>query len=363
MSLCAGASTTHAQKAPSYRLGLMQLENDAMRNISVAPKLMNELRQALSQRREYTVVDTHVTLTQLSLAEDCNVTELSCLSRIAEKMKLDGFVFGKLTHDAGEVPMASFRRYDKARSAIQSTALVSFGTGKLSDQRIRADADQLATKLLGPSGPAVVAITPVPPSAPSASAAAAPRSPTATPSPTPTPAQSPTPEAAAAAAASTGQHESLVEPAQLRTTGSLSVRKFAGYALLGGAAASVGLSVLSFVEVDRAGSNSSFLEYRTLVGKANDKVKDVCDEANANKTYGLTPERLREVKSSCGTGSTFEILQYVFIGSALVTGGLATFFLFGGDDSRSAAKNQPGKLTLHPAVRGGGATLTARFYF
>jgi hypothetical protein len=265
-------------------------------------------------------------------------------------MKLDGFVFGKLTHDAGEAPMASFRRYDKARGAILSTALASFGTGKLTDQRVRAEAEQLVAKLLGAAQPAVLAVRAVAKPA-EAQAGNTPQTP-----------QAPSP-ATVAATEESAQPPQTVEPAQLSPADKLSLRRFTGYALLGGAAASVGLSVLSFVQVERAGSNSSFQEYRSLVGMANDKIKDVCDEASANRAYGLAASRFREVKSSCSTGGTFEILQYVFIGSALVTGGLATFFLFGGDDSRGSTKNTAGKLTLHPAIRGAGATVTARYYF
>src|SRR6185312_9860915 len=80
-----------------YRLGLLQIESDAVNDDKVSPLLMTDLRDELAKRQDYSVVDTHVTLTQLSLAEDCSVTELSCLQQIAEKLKLDGLLFGRLT--------------------------------------------------------------------------------------------------------------------------------------------------------------------------------------------------------------------------------------------------------------------------
>lgn len=330
-----------AAQAPEtgYRLGLMQLETDAMQSGKLSPMLMQALRDTLSQRSDYEMVDTHVTLTQLSLAEDCNVTESSCLGRIADKLKLDGFVFGKLTHDAGEAPMASFRRYDKAERAIRATALVSFGTGAVdavTEARVQERAQQIVDKLLGPVAEAMAKTTP------NASGQAA------------------RADAIDEVAAANGDERLLLK--KVPDSG-LNTRKFAGYVLLGGAAASVGLSVLSIVKVDNASNNASFQDYRLKVGTSNATVTDVCDEASAEKDYGTSPEAFREVKSSCKTGSTFEILQYVFIGSALVTGGLATFLLIGGDDSKDSQKSGLSHITLHPNIGRGGASVTAKMRF
>jgi hypothetical protein len=145
----------------------------------------------------------------------------------------------------------------------------------------------------------------------------------------------------------------------------LSARKVAGYVLLGGAAASVGLTVLSFIQVDRAANNSSFQDYRFLVGSMTTGVKDVCSEANAGNRYGMQEDSFRQVKSSCKAGSTFEVLQYVFLGGALVTGGLATYLLFGGSSNHKEQAAHTGirTLTLRPSVGKNGATLTARMHF
>jgi hypothetical protein len=357
-------STAGAQATKPYRLGLMQLESDAVHDDKVTPMLMAELREALPKRTDYELVDTHVNMTQLSLAEDCSVLELSCLGQIAERLKLDGFLFGKVTHDDGEVPMASFRRFDRARGAIQSTAIISFGSERFSPERMQAEVYQLLNKLLGsaPKQQATVA----------EAATEAPAPPVAAATPAPKPAEPPAAQAQAAAPkesspmlvpASTG--ESLLLNDKLQPTDGLSARKFAGYVLLGGAAASVGLSVLSFVQVDRAANNASFQDYRTLVGASNSKIKDVCDEASAGKNYGQSADSFRQVKSSCSSGTTFEVLQYVFIGGALVTGGLGAFLLFGGggDASEKARATGLRTLTLHPSIGRGGASINARMRF
>jgi hypothetical protein len=288
------------------------------------------------------------------LAADCNVTELSCLAQICEKLSLDGFLFGRVTHDDGEVPMASFRRFDRARGAIQSTALISFGSEAFSAERMQAEVYQLLNKLLGPGPKQALAVVSKPTPAPAKPAPVAAAAPVA---PAPT-VDSPK----AAATASKVDAVSLKE--ELDPGTGLSARKFAGYVLLGGAAASVGMSVLSFVQVDRAANNASFQDYRGLVGANNATAKDVCDEANAGKRYNQTPDNFKQVKSSCSTGTTFEVLQYVFIGGALVTGGLATFLLFGGGDSKEKVHATGLQhITLHPAIGRSGASLSARMRF
>lgn len=359
LGLC--PSTAGAQAPKPYRLGLLQLESDAVHDDKVSPMLMAELREALPKRPDYELVDTHVNLTQLSLAEDCSVLELSCLGQIAERLKLDGFLFGKLTHDDGEVPMASFRRYDHARRGIQSTAIISFGSDPFSSERMQAEVYQLLNKLLGPAPKQAVAAAPSAEPVPAVPATPPPSEP---PAPAATQAQATPPKDSGTMVAQPSSGDSMLLSDKLQPSSGLSARKFAGYVLLGGAAASVGLSVLSFVQVDRAANNASFQDYRTLVGASNAQVKDVCDEANAGKRYGQSPDNFRQVKSSCSTGTTFEVLQYVFIGGALVTGGLGAFLLFGGGDSKEkAAATGLRTLTLHPSIGRGGASLNARVRF
>jgi hypothetical protein len=232
---------------------------------------------------------------------------------------------------------------------------------------MQAEVYQLLNKLLGPVPNQGIATAPTEePTPPIAAAAAKVAEPEPDPEPAPTEAQAqataPNDSGAPAAQASAG--ESLLLNDRLQPSDGLSARKFAGYVLLGGAAASVGLSVLSFVQVDRAASNTSFQDYRTLVGATNSNVKDVCDEASAGKRYGQNADNFRQVKSSCSAGTTFEVLQYVFIGGALVTGGLGAFLLFGGGGDKDRARATGLQtLTLHPSIGRGGASLSARMRF
>lgn len=311
--------------AAEYRLGVLQVENDDSYDDATAPLFMQELRATLASRSDVTPVDIRVTLTQLSLGQGCNTAESSCLLRIANNLKVDGILFGKLTHEGGE-PVAILRRYDTHSASIDASALVAFSSEVSTPEAMRAETLRLVNALFGAPAAAVAQVKPVPePVAPAPVAVQA------------------------------------EEPTET-TEGGISGRTIAGIALLGGTAVSVGLTVLSFVQIDRAEHNRNFENYRVAVGQNSTSAKDVCDEASTGKRYGLSDTSFRDVRRSCNAGGTFEILQYVFLGSAVVTGGLATFLLLG-DDSEHAQATGTKSITLRPTFTRSGMSVTARMRF
>lgn len=314
--------------AADYRLGVLQVENDDSYEDTLAPLFMQELRAVLAERTDVSAVDIRVTLTQLSLGQGCNTAESSCLLRIANTLKTDGFVFGKLTHEGGE-PVAILRRYDTRSASIDASALVAFSpqiTSAPTADNVRVEVRRLVNGLLGEqAAPAAKAVVPAKP-------------------------------ITAAPVATT------IEPPPVPESTGMSGRSIAGVTLLGGAAVSVGLTVLSFVQIKNAENNRNFENYRVAVGQNSTGTKDVCDEASTGKRYGLTDSNFREVRRSCNVGMTFEILQYVFLGSAVVTGGLATFLLLG-DDSEHQRQTGTKSLTFKPNFMRNGASITARMHF
>ena len=310
----------------------MQLESEDVQEDELAPRLISELREQLSKRTDVAVVDTKVSLHQLSVGQNCNPAEAACLQRISDSLKLDGLLFGKVTHEGG-VPMAVTRRYDRKSATIQSWAIVSFESNTVTDEQLKEQTQTLVTTLLGP----------VPESGQVASK------------------PNTEPDAAAKASAENSELTDSLQEQRSLSSG-MSLRTVAGLALIGGAAASVGMSVFSFVQVDRAQHNTSYENYRMAVGQMNTSVKDVCDEANAGKRYNLSVDGFKDVKRSCSSGQTFEVLQYVFIGSAILTGGLATYLLVGGKSDTQSDKASS-RLSFHPAIGKGGASLTARLRF
>ena len=294
-------------RAADYRLGVLQVESDDVNSDALAPVFMEELRAILAARPGIAPVDTRVTLTQLSIGQDCSTGESSCLLRIANSLRVDGLLFGKLTHEGGE-PVAILRRYDVASASIDASALVTFDSQEATAAAVHDETQKLVSALLG-EAPAVAEA----------------------------PATEAPPEAAAPAAATAAPPEGS----------GISGRKIAGFSLLGAAVVSAGLTVLSFVEIDQSVHDPSFEKYRLAVGQNDVRATDVCDEASTGKRYGLSDANFREVRSACNTGQTFEVLQYVFLGTAVVTGGLATFLLLGGSDD---AEDKPQAITLVPSV-------------
>ncbi|HKP55093.1 MAG TPA: hypothetical protein VJV78_00150 [Polyangiales bacterium] len=315
--------STAAAQSGEYRLAVLELESDELQD-KLAEALADQLRDALEKRSDYTLHATHVSLAQLSLGQNCDIARISCLAAIARNLKLDGFLFGKVTHEGG-APVAVMRRYDLWSESVDRSALASFTSGTPDAAELEHAADKVLDELLGP-----------------APGAAAPK------------------VALAPAVAAPLPPPHKLESEDSGSNGGL----IAGYALLGGAVLSAGLSVLSIVQVDQAEKDPTFERYRLAVGNRSTGVSDVCDEAAAGKNYGLNPASFNDVKSTCTRGMTFEILQYVFIGSAVVTGGLAAFFLStsGGSD-KERAQLKTGDVTLHPSVGRSGFALKAKMRF
>jgi hypothetical protein len=293
-----------AAQVSSYRIAVLELESDELDD-ALASELTEQLRTELRTRDDVQLHDTRVSLAQLSLARDCNTSEPGCLGQIARGLEVDGFVFGKLTHEGG-APVVVLRRYDSARAAVDRSALATFVQRSVSKGELDSASNKLIAQLLGGAAAASAA---EPEELPRLQLSATPVD------HTPPLAAQPEPKSSA-----------------------LSGRTIAGYALLGGAALSVGASVLSFVQVERSEKDRDFERYRLAVGQRGTSVNDVCDEASAGKRYGLETASFRHVKSVCNTGILFEALQFVFIGTAVVSGGLAAYFLTSGE---SAEKQKP----------------------
>jgi hypothetical protein len=305
-------------------LALFEINSDGVHD-DLARQLSDALRREVLAMPGFQLSDARVSLEQLSLVHDCDTAELPCLGKIARQLGVGGFIFGQLQNE-GSGAYAEVRFFDAGSQTIKRISRVMFAQRGVSESDVARKARVSISQLLGPE------------QAPSS------ETPSARPMPevmAPTPA-----ETAAEADASSG----------------VSTQAVAGYALLGGAALSVGLSVFAFVEIDRAQSNESFDRYRRAVGKADPMVKDVCDEAANDRKHGLDTQSFSEVKSECSTGRTFEVLQFVFLGAAAVSGGLSAYLLLSNDGERKPSAFLDA-LPIHPVVRRNAAELRAKFHF
>lgn len=324
--LCTLAGTGQTAHARVPRLGVLQIESDEVRDDTFAPIFMQELRIVLDERVDWKAVDTHVSLTQLSLGQDCSTTDPKCLQHIAENLRVDSLLFGKITHDGG-APAVVLRRFDKRTASVRGSALVSLGP-TTERSAMRHEVEKLVVTLFGSLDATVVDddATPV----------------------------------------ASEQTKPEAEPIVGTDSGGSTVRTVFGYSLLALAAGSLAMSIVSFVEIDQAEHNGNFANYRIAVGQTNATAQDVCSEANGNRDYGLTADALRDVKRVCSTGARFEILQYVFLGAAVLTGGLGAFLLLGnssGEHTTATALSAPSRFTLQPSFTRKDMSLNATLRF
>ena len=156
-------------------------------------------------------------------------------------------------------------------------------------------------------------------------------------------------------------------PAAVDDGSGVEPRAVAAFALAGLAVASAAMAVVSFVQVDSASHDAQFENYRLAVGQSNSQARDVCDEASAGRQYGLSDANFKDVKSACSRGGTFEVLQFVFIGGAVVSAGVsALLFATANSSDSGTSPATASRFRLQPmaAIGGRGATgLTARFSF
>jgi hypothetical protein len=116
-----------------------------------------------------------------------------------------------------------------------------------------------------------------------------------------------------------------------------------GWSLIGlGGASAVGW-VVSLVEINRVNNDALYRTYSNEVDRGNKEalagamteliVKDPCDAATKNKEpYRLKPNEFNQVVDMCNTAGTFEVLQWVFLGTAVAAGTAGTLILLTADD-------------------------------
>jgi hypothetical protein len=92
---------------------------------------------------------------------------------------------------------------------------------------------------------------------------------------------------------------------------------------------------------------------------------DICAEAEKGHNFGVSDKERRDVVDMCSRGATFEVLQWVFLGTALISGGVGAYIL-ATDKERTrgeSARAQGPAFALSPAFGQRSASLTARVAF
>lgn len=320
--LWVSASPVSAQGRSLAVLGLAsESPNDA-----TAAALTDALRAEAESLGAYKVASGRPALSQMTMAQDCEITEGSCRKAIGSALGVEHMLYGSLGASTSGGRDAEVHLFT-ASSGDDVVARRTIPEGSSLAEHARALLRELRGEKLPPPAaeeePALIAPVEEAPEEPVV-------------------------------------EDEVEEPAEpARETASSN--DWLGYSLLGVAAVSTGLTVFSWLQISDAANDKEYNNYRRAVGLMNPGADDVCAEADVGTLYMQNPATVTAARNACSKGQTFEILQYVFLGAAVASAGFGVYFLLDDEASESAARGQT--LALRPAVGPESAELSLRLRY
>jgi hypothetical protein len=307
-------------RAPS--LAILGLASDD--DETLAASLTDALRSEAAEDVELRLSDSHASLSQMTMAQDCDIADAACRTRVGTALHVDRVIYGSVrrAHQHGfEAELFMFT----TSTGAQSSASRALPSGENGPTDLGRHARALLRALRGDSAreegvdeaPAVAAVS---------AADVQPLAPTA---------------------ADEGEPPERAHRAS---------DDWLGYTLVAVAGVSLGVTVVSWTQINSADNNSSLYAYRKAVGAVSPNVADVCDEADKGIAYGARPDVVAGARSACSRGKTFQTLQYVFLGAALVSAGAGAYFLLNDESDRAS----PQRVALEPSVGRHGASISLR---
>ncbi|MGD8862678.1 MAG: hypothetical protein PVI30_21890 [Myxococcales bacterium] len=332
--LCMWAASAAAQPSVAM-LGLVSEDGDD----GLAAELSDAVYSEVGSVQEWNLSASRPSVLQMTMVNDCDIQAEMCRAKIGTNLGVEQVIYGKLRRVSQDTVAVELSMFDSAGGTIIASAQGELWLGDRS--RVPDLAAALVADLHGaPTAAAPAAIPPAPPPAPSA-----------LPGPDPAPAQ-----------ATTAREQPSEEPYRdYSQAGVGRSNDWVGFALLGVSGASLGLTVFSWIQIDAAANDPDYLAYQRAVGRNSPTVQDVCEEAERGEDFGDSSLDLSRVKDLCSQGATFEVLQFVFLGTAVASGALALVFLLDDDGEQAAA---PGpSLALEPHLGPDSGFLNARLRF
>lgn len=313
MMCLATAGLAQAEKLVSVMTLLNESGDDA-----VALELTDAIRAEAQQLDGWRVNDTKLSLSQLSLVHDCEPSEAACLEIIAEGIDAGMLLVGTVEPGGGSLLTVKLQVYERGSGFQEASARADF-------PKEEPNYTSLATELLGQLGQRRTDAESAPIVAP------VPEPETVQPAPDMAAIEMTTPET---------EHDSMA---------------WLGYSLLGLSAASAGLMVFSWYQIQSAEEHETYRSYRESIGIMAPGVSDVCDAAEQGDDYGIGAANLAQVVEQCDQGQTHATLQYVFMGVAAAAGVAGGIVLWQDGQSDDSAR-----LTLEPRAGLAGAGLVGR---
>jgi len=356
----------------------------------VAHDMTRALRAAVEAAVSWQASDREVSMTQMALAHGCDEVDAACLAQIAESLEADIVVYGTLRRTSAKTEYdyeLGLSMFSKANGAIERSITETIPRGQAGFRSFGEHAESLLRKLANEKqqGAIVVAVN--------------------------TPSATVFVDGVEAGTATGGvfrleevevgerrvdvqaeghaQYSTRVSvvagedanvnaqlvPVQTQAAvavdsgsvggGSL---EWLGWTLVGVSAASlVGVGVSALV-VSGVEDDDLYQEYRDRIARDNalagmTVVDDICEEADAGLPHGLSNAEVVEVADLCSKADTFEVLQWVFLGTAVVAGGAGAYILLtddGGDSDEAARK---ATFALRPSFGRDSAHLQATLRF
>lgn len=394
--MCLSASTALAD-ARVLVLGMRSIEGDD----ELANALTEQLRTAARTVDGWQVSNTAVSMAQMGLAHGCDEIDAACLAEIAQGLQVDRVIFGTIRRtsaradhsfavmlslfDAQTGEIARQIGETIAQDKVDTTSLAGHAQrmierllsqstgGAIAVQANVADADvhingqavgqtrdgalrveglqpgQYRIEISKPGYVTHVSTVSVIDGADTSLAAVL---------------------VQGAAAPSAPYVDDTIDPNEGKRGGDYRVL---GWTLIGVGGAALAGAFISMAIVSDVNSDPLYEDYRDAVARGNDKVRmenmpqevvtNVCDAAEGGSRYGFSDEQFAKVNDLCSKGNTFEVLQWVFLGTAVAAGGVGTYLVLTSDTGPDESAAAQGRLQLQPRFAPGRATVTATLRF
>jgi hypothetical protein len=388
-------------------LGIRSVEGDD----DVANDLTEQLRGAARGIEGWSVSSTAVSVAQMSLAHGCEELDAACLTEIAQGLQADRLIYGIVRRTSARDDfdyVVTLNLFDTGTREIARTVTDTIPRSQVDFQSLASHADRLVSRLASTStgsaieiranvtdadvqingqhvgtthegglrlqglrpgqyrieirkpgyAPHVSTVTMVDGADTSISAVLAAL------------AGGPPPIDVAGAATSGEVQED--------SGGSI---KWLGWTLLGLGAASAAGMITSFVIIDQTQKDPLFRQYKGAVDDWNtanmmlpkemqmENVDDICIPAKMGNSYPalpsgmFTPEEVSQVVDKCKKAEVFEVLQWVFISTGVVTTGVGLYILLSSDSHSNEHASQQPTLSLRPSFSPKAASLSATLRF
>lgn len=371
-------------------LGVRSVEGDD----DVAHDITQALRVAAASKSGWSLSESEVSMAQMMLANGCEEVDAACLSQIAKGLAVARLVYGTVRRNSAQaeydydltVSLFDAERSTIARTLNQTIPRAQAGFRSMGDRaehiilqlssvgregvivvaaNVPAAAVRLDDEPVGETSEGLLRLEGVSPGEHRVEIQASGYAPHTT-RVTLAPGGEASVQAELAAVA-TEAPAGRVDTGAPSGGGDL---EWLGWTLVGvGAASLVGMGASALV-VNGVQDDPLFVKYKTRIAADNARagfqaVKDVCVEADRGLPHGLEASEVEEVASMCSRADTFEVLEWVFLGTAIVAGGAGAYILVTsepGSDAGEARARAPA-LSLRPIFDGQTAAVNASLRF